>query len=203
MGKRKMLVIIILVTIALLAFDRYAVDNKEEIKEAVKQEQQVEQPAEEKKEEPKQEKEEPKEEQKQEEKTEIKDEYLTEEDLPKEEVKISQIDDAYDLAKPYVDQAFGPTGLDYRLNKETVDGVEMVVLVINISEQEIAATDMNTWNTLKDGAVSASQNMKILFDQRGYYNVHFAIMVGDASVDSYYLMVGDGEVIMDIPNGVY
>lgn len=189
MGKRKMLVIIILVVIALLAFDRYAVDNKEEIKETVKQEQQIEQPAEE--------------EQKQEEKAEIKDEYLTEKDLPKEEVKISQIDDAYDLAKPYVDQAFGPTGLDYRLNKETVDGVEMVVLVINISEQEIAATDMNTWNTLKDGAVSASQNMKILFDQRGYYNVHFAIMVGDASVDSYYLMVGDGEVIMDIPNGVY
>ena len=196
MGKRKILVIIILVAIALLAFDRYAVNNKEEIKEAVKQEQQIEQPAEE-------EKEEPKEEQKQEEKIEIIDEYLTEEDLPREEVKVSQIDEAYDLAKPYVDKAFGSTGLDYRLNKETVDGIEMVILVINISEQEIAATDMNTWNTLKDVSIAASQNMKMLFDQRGYHNVHFAIMVGDASIDSYYLMVGDGEVIMDIPNGVY
>lgn len=180
---------VLAVMLVLLLIDNYTVEHKEEIKEAVKQEQQIEQPVA------------PVE--KEETKTEIQDEYLTEEDLPKEEQQVSNIDAAYELAKPFVDNAFGPTGLDYSLRKETADGVQMLVLVIDISEEEIAATDMNTWNMLKDGAIDASRNMKTLLNQRGYYDIHFAIMIGDVSRDAFYLMVGDGEVVTDIPNGVY
>ena len=86
---------VLAVMLVLLLIDNYTVEHKEEIKEAVKQEQQIEQPVA------------PVE--KEETKTEIQDEYLTEEDLPKEEQQVSNIDAAYELAKPFVDNAFGPT----------------------------------------------------------------------------------------------
>lgn len=108
----------------------------------------------------------------------------------------NDVEGAYDLMKPYVDEHFA--GMNYAF--EIKEG--NLFLRCDIPTSELYATDMTTWNSLVETAEECSVQWKATLDSYGYTNIHFSIMVGDFSADSYYLLVTDGHVLYDAPNGV-
>ena len=108
----------------------------------------------------------------------------------------NDVESAYELMKPYVDQYFA--GMDYVF--EIKEG--SLFLRCNIPTSELYATDMSTWNSLVSSAEECTTQWRATLDSYGYTNVHFSVMVGDFSADSYYLLVTDGYTLYDAPNGV-
>ena len=140
----------------------------------------------------------------------IEDEYLNEDDLgmielpgqPAPEESHIQQGRAYEVVAPYVDEAFGPTGLNYYLTEEVIDGETVVILMIDIShaEVEVAAQD-GTWNEISDLGVLASESMYNVLLANGV-DAHFEIVIGDMTDGFMYYCAIDGELVTDIPNGV-
>ena len=140
----------------------------------------------------------------------IEDEYLNEDDLdmielpgqPAPEESHVQQGKAYEVVAPYVDEAFGSTGLNYYLTEEVVDGETVVILVIDIphSEVEIAVQD-GTWNEISELGMLASESMYNVLLANGVY-AHFEIVIGDMTDGFMYYCAIDGELVSDLPNGV-
>lgn len=140
----------------------------------------------------------------------IEDEYLNEDDLgmielpgqPAPEESHVQQGRAYEVVAPYVDEAFGSTGLNYYLTEEVVDGETVVILVIDIphSEVEIAVQD-GTWNEISELGMLASGSMYNVLLANGV-DAHFEIVIGDMTDGFMYYCAIDGELVSDLPNGV-
>lgn len=132
----------------------------------------------------------------------IQDEYLTEEDVP--EYIPNQYDDAMQFIQPIVDEAFGPTGLDYYLIEETADdGKPVIILIIDgfTSSEVQAGVQLGEWDLLVDDGVYTTEVMRDVLVQQGY-DVHFGIMIGNTSTDEVYFSAVDGMLVLDVPNGV-
>lgn len=140
----------------------------------------------------------------------IEDEYLNEDDLdmielpgqPAPEESHVQQGRAYEVVAPYVDEAFGSTGLNYYLTEEVIDGETVVILVIDIphSEVEIAVQD-GTWNEISELGMLASGSMYNVLLANGV-DAHFEIVIGDMTDGFMYYCAIDGELVSDLPNGV-
>ena len=140
----------------------------------------------------------------------IEDEYLNEDDLdmielpgqPAPEESYVKQGEAYEVVAPYVDEAFGSTGLNYYLTEEVVDGETVVILVIDIphSEMEIAVQD-GTWNEISELGMLASGSMYNVLLANGV-DAHFEIVIGDMTDGFMYYCAIDGELVSDLPNGV-
>ena len=128
----------------------------------------------------------------------IQDEYLTEEDLP----PIEQQSSALEVIQPYVDEAFENTGLTYYLKEEIVNGETVVMLIIDFSYEEIqSAVESGDWNEISYLGVNASEALYNILVTEGV-NAHFGIVIGDVATDSYYFSALDGQLVVDVPNGV-
>lgn len=128
----------------------------------------------------------------------IEDEYLKEEDLPPVTSEGNDLDNAYNIIKPYVDEAFA--GVDgWTLTKEGENGI---VLTLDIPESEMAYMSLDVWQEMVQDTSLASERMKQVLEQNGIYDIHFAIAVGDVTADVAYLIAVDGIIMLDVPNGV-
>ena len=137
----------------------------------------------------------------------IEDEYLNQDDLhmielPGQPESGVQQGEAYNAVAPYVDEAFGPTGLEYTLEESFSDGITLVTLRIDMTHEEIkAAMISGEWDQISELGLLASQSMYQVLQSKGI-DAHFGIAIGDIALDECYYAAVDGQLVMDIPNGV-
>ena len=142
----------------------------------------------------------------------IEDEYLNQDDLhmielpgqpePGQPAPQPQQGEAYNAVAPYVDEAFGPTGLEYTLEESFSDGITLVTLRIDMTYEEIkAAMISGEWDQISELGLLASQSMYQVLQSKGI-DAHFGIAIGDIALDECYYAAVDGQLVLDIPNGV-
>lgn len=126
------------------------------------------------------------------------DEYLQEEDLPKDnsnDLKIAEAIIQEKLDKAAVEADF----YDYSL--ERVDEEDLIVVIINYTETELAFTSTSEWNDLTDTFTSVCESWYDLFQDMGL-DVNVGIMIGDVAADTPFYGAVNGSVAFDVPNGI-
>ena len=123
---------------------------------------------------------------------------IVEEEQPEETKDISSdVDGAYALLKPLIDQQFGSLDHDYMI----MDGGLYLVGYLSSNEVYYGMSD-GTWAELVSQAEYASNNLKETLNAAGYTNVSFNVSMCDnvKRQDLCFLLVRDGYTFYNIAN---
>ena len=127
------------------------------------------------------------------------DEYLQEEDLPKN-TSSNDLDLAEAILEERLATAAAETGFyDYSL--ERVDEEDLIVVIINYTEAELAFTSKSEWNDITDTFTSVCGSWYDSFQNMGM-DVNVGIMIGDVAADTPFYGAVNGSVAFDVPNGI-
>ena len=126
------------------------------------------------------------------------DEYLQEEDLPKN--NSNDLDLAEAILEEKLDKAAAEANF-YDYSIERVDEEDLIVVIINYTEAELAFTSKSEWNDITDTFASVCESWYDSFQNMGM-DVNVGIMIGDIDADTPFYGVVNGSVAFDVPNGI-
>ena len=122
-------------------------------------------------------------------------------ETPREEVQepvkdiSNDVDGAYDLVKPIIEEQFASLDHEYTI----MNGELMLIGYLPDDEVYYGISD-GSWNDLIANAEYASTNIKSALDAAGYTNVHFNVSMCDnvKRQDLCYLLVRDGATFFNV-----
>ena len=102
-------------------------------------------------------------------------------------------------AKQVIDQVMAEhfPDIEYRIIEEN----NLIGIVINIPDNDVALTSIDKWNELVGILVDYDIMIQQFLQQCGL-NVQTVTMAGNIQRDEPYLMIVNGEVIVDVFNGI-
>lgn len=129
----------------------------------------------------------------------LQDEYLTEKDLPQES-NTEDLNTAEAILEERLDEAAVQSGF-YDYSIERVDEKDLIVVIVNYTETELAYTSISEWNDLTETFTSVSKSWYDSFQGMGL-DVNVGIMIGDIATDTPFYGAVNGSVAFDVPNGI-
>ena len=128
----------------------------------------------------------------------LQDKYLQEEDLPKN--TSSDLDMAEAILEERLAEAAEQTGFyDYSLERD--EESNLLVVIVDYTEEELAYTSISEWNDLTESFASVCESWYDLFQGMGL-DVNVGIMIGDVAADTPFYGAVNGSVAFDVPNGI-
>lgn len=111
------------------------------------------------------------------------------------EDKANDVDGAYDLVKPIIEERFGALDHEYTI----MNGELMLIGYLPADEVYYGISD-GSWNDLIANAEFCSNNIKNALINSGYTNVHFNVSICDnvKRQDLCYLLVRDGVTFFNV-----